>query len=43
MTTDEGLCPICGVRIYLIGHTVDGRLIGSCRDAFTETRWEDNE
>ena len=28
------LCPICGERIELDGKTTDGRLIGSCGDAF---------
>ncbi len=36
---DEGLCPICGAFVTLTGRTTDGRLIGSCRDAFTEERW----
>jgi hypothetical protein len=35
------LCPICGVPVNLIGHTKDGRLIGSCQDAFTLEQWED--
>lgn len=29
------LCPICGKRIFIDGTTTDGRLIGSCNDAFT--------
>jgi hypothetical protein len=41
---ETGLCPICGVNVTLNGETTDGRLIGTCGDAFTETRWlEDDE
>ena len=32
------LCPICGERIELDGKTTDGRLIGSCGDAFPGPR-----
>ena len=37
-----GLCPACGERIQVIGNKVtdDGRLIGSCGDAFTIEAWE---
>ena len=35
----ENLCPICGVKVSIIGNTKDGRLIGSCRDAFTLEQW----
>lgn len=35
------LCPICGERISLTGRTTDGRLIGSCGDAFTREQWDD--
>lgn len=35
----RGLCPICGEQIHLTGDTTDGRLIGSCQDAFTRTQW----
>lgn len=35
----SGLCPICGERIRVKGMTIDGRLIGSCRDAFTKKQW----
>jgi hypothetical protein len=35
----RGLCPICGERIRLVGNTTDGRLIGSCMDAFTGRQW----
>ena len=38
-----GLCPICGKRIHVIGTTVDGRLIGSCKDAFTYKQWQEEE
>lgn len=33
------LCPICGEKITLTGNTTDGRLIGSCGDAFSVDRW----
>jgi hypothetical protein len=33
-------CPICGERITITGTTTDGRLIGSCKDAFTRQQWE---
>ncbi len=34
------LCPICGEKIVLMpGETKDGRLIGSCGDAFTEKQF----
>ncbi len=35
----EGLCPVCGEHVTLTGRTTDGRLIGSCRDAFTDAQW----
>lgn len=35
----SGLCPVCGDRVSVTGFTADGRLIGSCRDAFTAERW----
>lgn len=35
------LCPICGEAITITGKTTDGRLIGSCRDAFTAEKWAD--
>lgn len=35
-----GLCPICGESIHLTGQlSTDGRIIGSCGDAFTTARW----
>ena len=34
------LCPICGERVELNGETKDGRLVGSCGDAFTRNQWE---
>jgi len=36
----EGLCPICGVKVNIINLTEDGRLMGSCKDAFTLEQWE---
>jgi len=35
----EGLCPICGEKIAIVNLTSDGRLIGSCKDAFTFAQW----
>ncbi len=37
------LCPICGEIVELTGETTDGRLIGSCGDAFTNHQWETDE
>jgi len=37
----EDICPICGEIVHIIGKTKDGRLIGSCMDAFTEEQWLD--
>ena len=34
-----GLCPVCGVQIRVENSTKDGRLIGSCNDAFTVEQW----
>ena len=34
-----GLCPICGEEITLTGRTTNGRLTGSCQDAFTLAQW----
>jgi len=39
----EDLCPICGEIVSIIGLTKDGRLIGSCRDAFSVERWQCKE
>jgi len=45
----DGICPICGKPITLelthrgskeYARTNDGRLIGSCKDAFTDEQWE---
>ena len=34
-------CPICGENITLLDKvTTNGRLIGSCGDAFTKEQWE---
>lgn len=32
-------CPVCGNVVTITGRTADGRLIGSCRDAFTVAQW----
>ena len=38
--TDKYSCPICGEQVTLTGErTKDGRLIGSCLDAFTVAQW----
>jgi len=37
---DDDRCPICGEHVTLTGETTDGRLIGSCGDAFTREQWE---
>lgn len=38
----EGICPVCGERIKIsTDRTTDGRLIGSCEDAFTVEKWEE--
>lgn len=34
------MCPVCGARVELVGTTTDGRLIGSCDDAFWPAAWE---
>jgi len=36
---DRGLCPVCGEPITLVNSTTDGRLIGSCGDAFLLRQW----
>ena len=36
---DRGLCPICGEAVQLTGATTDGRLVGSCGDAFWLRQW----
>ena len=33
------LCPICGEHVRITSETSDGRLIGSCGDAFSRERW----
>lgn len=33
------LCPVCGDKVTLIGKTKDGRVIGSCQDAFDLDEW----
>jgi hypothetical protein len=37
----SGLCPVCGEEIDLKGTTKDGRLIGTCGDAFTLAKWNE--
>ena len=34
------LCPICGEHVKITSETSDGRLIGSCGDAFPRERWD---
>lgn len=42
-TYDAGLCPVCGEGIEATDErTADGRLIGSCGDAFSDEAWEAN-
>jgi len=36
---DGKLCPVCGEKIGIVSETKDGRLIGSCGDAFTIAQW----
>lgn len=36
-------CPICGDIVVIIGKTKDGRLIGSCNDAFMADQWNSKE
>jgi len=36
---DRGLCPICGEEVEITGYTTDGRLVGSCGDAFALATW----
>ena len=36
----SGLCPVCGATVRLTDViTKDGRLTGSCGDAFTVSKW----
>ena len=39
-----GLCPICGEKIWITGECItdNGRIIGSCGDAFRIKQWEEN-
>jgi len=37
------LCPICGEEIYILGRTKSQKLIGSCKDTFTDGQWWDCE
>lgn len=36
---ENGLCPVCGEKVAITGLTTDGRLIGSCKDAFPFEKW----
>lgn len=36
-------CPVCGEEVTITGKTTDGRLIGSCGDAFDKEAWEAEE
>jgi len=40
---EEGLCPVCGKKVKIIELTKDGRLIGSCKDAFPLRKWRDED
>ncbi len=40
---DVRLCPICGETIHISGKTTDGRLIGSCKDAFHKEQWDSQD
>ena len=33
------LCPVCGTRVTPAGITTDDRLIASCGDAFSASKW----
>lgn len=37
------LCPVCGQVVHITGRTQDGRLIGSCGDAFTDEQWNEDD
>lgn len=39
ITKESDLCPVCGILTEIIDTTKDGRLIGSCGDAFTKEQW----
>lgn len=36
-----GRCPVCGEAATLAGRTTDGRVVGSCGDAFRRAAYED--
>ena len=38
----KGLCPVCGEKVEIIGLTTNDRLIGTCRDAFTFEKWNED-
>jgi len=35
----SGTCPVCGEEVNVIDITKDGRLVGSCKDAFSFEKW----
>lgn len=35
-----GLCPVCGEEVFIVDEARDGRLVGSCGDAFPRSRWQ---
>lgn len=37
------LCPVCGKEVHITGWTKDGRIVGSCGDAFTVEAWNDDQ
>ena len=36
-------CPVCGKRCTIFAVLKDGRLVGTCGDAFTVARWNECE
>ena len=40
LKVEPRLCPVCGESVVLTGETMDGRVIGSCGDAFRRSTWE---
>jgi CRISPR/Cas system-associated protein Cas10 (large subunit of type III CRISPR-Cas system) len=40
---DGRLCPVCGVPVEIRGSTLDGRLYGSCGDAFKLVRYMEDD
>lgn len=37
----RGPCPICGEIADIVGKTTDGKIYGTCGDAFFKERWEE--